>query len=330
MTIWSGARACLLGATMTAACLLTGCFDGGGDEDRDQFEVAVKVDGVADASNPMTDGESTTISVPSGSILAFDSEADTTWTQTATDSTFEVTSSSMTSKSLSVTSYIGGKLVIVFADKADATKTATLTVNVAPKEFQQVARVDGEVETWSIVTTLATGEVEQSQSVRRTVLLEDGYAIEYLSSETGQALSRGLYDSHDGYLGTTRPDGSFPCLYDKPVVNQVFPLHVGLTWDGEASRHCVNGDTSQTYSRTVEAYEQVLVAQGSHDALRIKFVADYSVTSADTSIPPFSSTTTATCWWAVDLGRYVKCDYVFTASDLQPYSQTQELTSLTH
>jgi hypothetical protein len=327
MTIWSGARACLLGATMTAACLLTGCFDGGGDEDRDQFEVAVKVDGVADASNPMTDGESTTISVPSGSILAFESEADTTWTQTATDSTFEVTSSSMTSKSLSVTSYIGGKLVIVFADKADATKTATLTVNVAPKEFQQVARVDGEVERWSTATTWSTGEVEHYDTVRRTDLLDDGYAVEFLSVDTGSVYSRLLYDSHDSYLGTTRPDGSFPCIYDQPVVNQVFPLHVGSTWNGQASRSCVTGDTTRTYTRTVEAYEQVVVAEGQHDALRIKSVETFSL--APVGLPPFTDTITSTCWWAVDLGRHVKCNHDHAPSDGAPYTSTEELTSLT-
>jgi hypothetical protein len=66
-SMWGDARARALGAVAMAAMLgLGGC---GGGDDTPALEVTVKVDGVADASNPLTAGESTTISVPSGTTL---------------------------------------------------------------------------------------------------------------------------------------------------------------------------------------------------------------------------------------------------------------------
>lgn len=130
------------------------------------------------------------------------------------------------------------------------------------------------VEDWSTTTTLSNGEVEQYETHRRTVLLDDGYASEFFNADTGIASSRLLFDSHDLFLGTTRPDGSSPCIYDEPVVNQLFPLHVGATWGGTSSRSCVTGDLSRTYSRTVEAYERVVVAEGQHGTDPLNAVGD--------------------------------------------------------
>lgn len=330
--MWISARACLLGVTVAAAGLLAACGGGGGGKDDHgaEFGVSVKVNGVADASNPLTTGESTTISVPSGSALVFDSEGETTWAPKATGSNFEVTNFSLTSKSMGVTSNGGGKLVIVFADKAQASKSATLTINVAPKEFAQVARVDGELETWSSVTTNAVGEVTRDPDIlKRTSFLDDGYAVELGSVSPDIFYGRSLYDSQDRLLGSSQVDGSLPCLYDQPVVNVAYPLHVGLTWGGHATSHC--GDqahpliNSQTYSGTVETYEQVTVAQGKHDALRIKWVADFSVSDPNGTR---SYTVNKTCWWAIDLGRYVKCNAAYTSVDDDPSSNVQELKAL--
>ncbi len=328
MTMWSRARACVLGATVVAASLLAACGGGGGGGDSGpEFAVAVKVNGVADASNPMTPGESTTISVPSGSALVFDSEGETTWAPKATDSSFEVTNFSPTSKAIDVTSNTGGMLVIVFADKADASKSATLTVNVAPKEFQRVARVDGELETWSTDKTEA-GKVDHYTGAFHTVLKDDGYAVE-IGEHVPYYYGRANYDSQDRYLGWTYQDGSGPCFYDKPVVIQAYPLHVGLSWNGQAKSVCYGVRTTNlTYTRTVEAYERVVVPQGTHDALRIRSVESYSVT--DDGVPPSSSTKTSTCWWAVDLGRYVKCITDYTLSDSDPYHLVDQMTGLTH
>lgn len=316
-----------------ATSVLTACGGGGGGEETHEFEVAVKVDGVADDSNPLTNGEATTINVASGATLVFDSEIETRWSPSATSSSYEVKGFSFTSKSLTVDSNAGGTLSIVFSDKADASRKATLTVNVAPKEFQPVARLDGQVETWSETSVDTTGGASHYDSLRRTVLMDNGnYAVEFGDPATPDdySVTRSLYDAQDRYLGFVNTESGTECFYDNPVTLLSYPLHVGKSWSGDAKRVCGLQTFSQHYSRTVEAFEQVVVPQGKHDALRIKSEAQYSSTFSDPDIPPYSYTMNTTCWWAVDLGRNVKCTSVVTNSDGTTYSNSGVMTGLAH
>ena len=307
---------------------LAACGGGGGHDDP-PLEVSVSVDGVTDP-NTLTPGESATISVPSGATLVFSSEGQTGWTPVATESTFQVNSFSFTSKSLTVDSNGGGSLVVVFKNNADETQKATLTVNVAPQEFQAVARVDGEVEAWSETAVESDGSSSQSNFFRRTVLMDaGGYGLDIASTPGAYSQSRSLYDAQDRYLGFVNTATGSECRYDNPVAFVSYPLHVGQTWSGDAKRVCGFQTFAQQYSRSVEAYERVVVPQGSHDALRIKAEAHYSVTYSDPNVPGYGYTTNSTCWWAVDLGRNVKCDYVFHYDDSTTGSRTEVMTSLT-
>jgi hypothetical protein len=317
---------------VAAALVVLGALSacgGGGGRDNPPLEVSVSVDGVADAST-LKPGESTTIDVPSGATLVFGSQGDTRWTPVATDSSFDVNSFTFTSKSVTVSSITGGTLVIVFSNKADETQKATLTIRVAPKAFQAVARVDGEIEAWAEASVASDGSSGQSQYFRRTVLLDaGGYKIQSGSTPDTFSPTYSLYDAQDRYLGSANTD--FECLYDNPLVYVNYPLQVGKTWSGDATRNC-NGSPltySQHYTRTVKAYERVTVPQGSHDTLRVEAQVDFKITSSD---PVYSGTTytaNSTCWWAVDLGRNVKCEYLYHFEDGTSESYTDVMTALT-
>jgi len=327
--LWGRACARAMGAATLAATLLLGAC-GGGHDTPPPLAVTVKVDGVA--SQELADGSSEVIEVASGATLAFESAGETRWAPAATDSSFHVNSFSFTSKSLTVTSYTGGTLVVVFTDKADSTQKATLTVNVAPQEFQHVARVDGEVEVQSLTSTDAAGAVTQRDLYLRTVLMDQGaYGLDIGNGPDDYSGQRSLYDAQDRYLGFAFPALGTDCRYDNPVAYVSYPMHVGRRWAGSATRNC-NGNpfiTSQDYSRSVEAYEHVVVPEGTHGALRIKAEAHYTVTNSDDDTIVDHYSTISTCWWAVDLGRNVKCNYVFEYEDGSSDSRVDVLTSLT-
>jgi hypothetical protein len=111
------------------------------------------------------------------------------------------------------------------------------------------------------------------------------------------------------------------------VANVSYPLHVGKSWSGDAKRACGGLTISLHYERSVEAYERVIVPQGGHDALRIKLEATY--TYSQPGMDSFGQTVTGTCWWAIDLGRNVKCDYVYHYDDGSSESRSDVLISLT-
>ena len=316
-------------AALVLFSALSACGGGDGREDNPPLEVSVSVDGVTDADT-LTPGESAAISVPSGATLVFSSEGQTRWAPVATESSFQVNSFSFTSKSLTVTSNGGGSLVVLFKDKADETKTATLTVTVAPKEFERAARADGEVETWSTVSVDVEGNTYHGGGLYRTVLTDNGaYEVHVGNSETGLYSQRQRYDAQDRYLGFAALGADVNCTYDQPVVQVGYPMHVGKTWSGEAHRDC--GDMTylsfdQSYVRTVEAFERISVPEGSHEALRIRAEVTYTNIGGD---PNDGYTSTNTCWWAVDLGRNIKCEYVSHYTDGKTSSQTTTLAKRT-
>lgn len=324
-----------MGVAVAATSILAAC-GGSSGEDTPDFEVTVKVDGVADSSNPLTDGESTTINVDSGATLVFDSEIETRWTPTATNSTYDVNTFSFNAKSLTVNSNGGGTLSIVFSDKEDAARNATLTVVVAAKQFARVPIVDGEIQEWTMTYVRRDDLKTIDHNRTRAVTNNDGsYGLQFAFLNFSDSYtSRTDYDAQDRTLGTRGLVGIHTCSYSTPVAWYNYPMQVGATWSGEAERTC-DGETlnKQAYVRTVEAFERVTVPAGTFDAVRVKSVVNFTVYT-DPSIPGGQYTYTRTCWWAVDIGRHVKCigeyDYPDGTPDYYTRSSTEILTSLGH
>ena len=329
--MWMSGRARQLGGVVAfvASIALSAC--GGGGHDRPPLEVSVSVDGVTDA-NMLTSGESTTINAPSGATLVFSSEAETRWEPVATDSSFTVNSFSLTSKSLTVTSNGGGSLVVVFSDNADAGKKATLTVTVAPKEFERLAVADGESSDWTYVR-VDRDDHSVTDDLRAHVQILDN---EGNYSDWNETLNTGgsswvttNYDAQDRMTGINYSSGG--CTEDAPVVLTSYPLHVGKQWSGTSTRTCSDGRSNdQSYERTVEAFERISVLAGDYDALRIRSVSNFTNVS-DTNVPGGAYSATRTCWWATTLGRNVKCEYAYAYPEGTPSTYSRSLTqTMTH
>jgi hypothetical protein len=304
--MWMGAPLRALGVVAVMALAACGGSDG---DDKPALEVIVKVDGVADAAGPLSAGETSTVAVASGTTLVFDSPGETRWEPTASESSFAVNSFSFTSKSMTVSSNAGGTLVVVFTNKADASQKATLNVTVAPKEFERVAPREGEIAIWNSKLYYSDGTTTDEGYRTRATLLENGqYGLDRAYSDSPDAyVTRSLYDEQDGYLGWSSLGSSFSCLYDASTANVSYPMHVGKTWSGSATRTCTDGSGfGVNFTRTVAAFQRLTVAAGEFDTLRIESELAYEL-----SIPSDNYTVTSTCWWAVQSGRMVKCDYVY-------------------
>jgi len=311
-------------AAVAAVWALSACGGGGGGEDAPEFAVAVKVDGAADASNPLVAGETTTIEVASGATLTFDSEGETRWTSTATSSTFDVDAFSFTSKTLTVNSPAGGRVVIEFIDKADTSKKATLTVNIAAHRYERVARVNGEISEWQY-TQQDEGYPANITTGRQRVVMNEadgGYEIQRGPLDDTSPYERSnLFDAQDRSLGLRYLTFDYYCTNSVPVVSYDYPLHVGKAWAGQYERSCymngeVVGTEAMSFVRTVEAFERITVPAGAYDTLRIKR------TDADGTRP-------STCWWSVELGRDVKCVAVYASPDAPTETYTDVLTRYT-
>jgi hypothetical protein len=256
--------------------------------------------------------------VASGATLAFNSEVETNWSQEATSSTYEVGASSLTSKSLTVTSNAGGTLRIVFTDKNDSARKATLNVVVAPREFERVPVIEGEVrETEAAVSLLGGQQFDFLTRFRVALDGADGLYSEEISDISPTSPSSEPYtfmhrDAEDRRVGSSSASGT-TCSYSVPVVDVSYPMHVGKVWSGETVRTC-SGTVSfeMTAQSVVEAYESITVDAGTFDTLRIK--TENAFTNSDNPrIPGGAYSATRTCWWAVDIGREVKCEasYVY-------------------
>lgn len=321
-TRWLGAALC--------GVVLAGC--GGGGDEGAEMEVAVSVDGVADTSNPLVVGEATTIHVASGSTLVFASDEETRWAPVGAGSSFTVNAFNFTSKSIIVSSNGGGTVTVAFADKRDATKTATLTIVVAPKEFARVAPQEGR---WFDVlarATLKDGETFDfpERLVTRLGGPDGAYHLDVMEGAGYlNNTSRRLYDGQDRYVGSERLGGAV-CTYDNPLVYQSTPMHVGKTWSGSASRGCTDSvgtysSFSMSYTREVKAFERISVPAGAFDTLRVESQLQYT-NATGRGIPGNAYTGTQTCWWSVVLGRDVKCVVEYTYPDGSPGSVTARVT----
>jgi hypothetical protein len=312
-----------LGLAATLAIGLTwglSACGGGGGEDEPDFAVTATVQGDTAPGTTLAAGQSATLSVPSGATLVFSSEGETRWTHTPTDASFTVDSFSWTSKQLTVQSNGGGSVVIVFTGKDDDAERSTLTVNVAPRRFDRVAKVLGEREDWSdtVVTRAGTTQLNSSSRVVTSIEADESYWVD-------RSFARYLYDAADRLLRSEFTSGR-TCNYAYPVEGVSYPLYVGKSWTQDNRYDCSDDSGSNsTAVRTVEAFESVEVPAGAFGALRIR--SSFSITN-DSSVPGGAHSSEQVCWWAINIGRYVKCESVLTYPDGVPDYHARTLASV--
>lgn len=95
------------------------------------------------------------------------------------------------------------------------------------------------------------------------------------------------------------------CEFEPAVMAFSFPLWVGKTWQGAWNTvRCVDSiEGSGTASGLVETFEAVDVPAGRFDSLRVRLTLTTDPASAGGL-----QAGERLCWWAVDIGRIVRCE----------------------
>lgn len=302
----------LVGALGVAA--LAGCWDSNSSDDQAPMTVTVEVNGVA--SGELQAGNSLTIQVPSGAEVVMQSNVDSTWAPTDPDGTMAVDRSEPRYLSATLSSWTGATAVMEITNGTAAGEVITVTFQVDLAEFQPVTAQVGDAFYWQSVDDNGTGDVT-IRNRRETVV---DVAADGSWSQTVDSLANGGYyhdrttyfDAEDSEVGFVIE--GLTCSYEPPDAKVSFPLFVGKTWSNDTSFDGCQGDNyewEQIETRTVQGHERISVPAGEFDTLRIHGEAQVTIYDMEER----HATRSETCWWAVTLGRFVKCEWAWTYLD---------------
>ncbi|MCD9230274.1 hypothetical protein LPV64_15525, partial [Ralstonia pseudosolanacearum] len=131
------------------------------------------------------------------------------------------------------------------------------------------------------------------------------------------AVERYSSDADGNRLTRTYLNNGNVCTYAPKRDMLNFPLSVGKTWTTTWQYSCAAGYREfATLNAAVEALEVLAIPAGTFNALRIHYAL--AITNSNDSQLPGGSTGSAAynqdyrCWWDVDGGRIVKCDFTYT------------------
>ncbi|CAG9168964.1 hypothetical protein CURE108131_09770 [Cupriavidus respiraculi] len=313
-------------ATGLAAC-------GGGGDDDDSFRLSGSANGAA--VKTLTDGQSTTLDIVSGQELRFTSTSPVTWTATAEKTTVTQRDQSSSVWSAALKSPEGGKVTLVARSTANASKTATIVINVPAHRYTAKAIKTGEAITFREVGTLLDGSALDSTYTQTTTAVDTTTGIATLRSVDSVLGLTDIYtqDADRNRLTRTVASNGNLCNFTPKRDYQNFPLYVGKTWQSSWQYSCAAGyRENAAVTAEVQAFEPVMVGATSHDALRIGYKVSYTKSNdfflTGGPVGNASYQLDNTCWWATDLGRVIKCTFSYTYDGAQPANYRKQFTQM--
>jgi hypothetical protein len=297
--------------------LTTGC--GGGADPKEPLSVTVSVDG--SPTETLDAGESATIEADSGATLVLYSAVATSWNMIAVTSTYTVIGATEGSKSVVVSSNGGGTLDVVLSTSSG--EQVNLRIVISPRHFERLPMRDGEASEWTVTEERQGSEPESSIYRRQVQLQADGYFVDETLADSDEYALRSIYDADDRELGDIwLPTGNH-CFYSDAIKHFHYPMFVGGLWSGQAQRVCA-GTYDLIYTGAVEAFESISTPAGTFDSLRVRVKTKYE----NFSRPDETVTSkTSVCWWAVEIGRNVKCELAYQYSGgVVPFGRIKTVT----
>lgn len=318
------------------AAAATGCGGGGSEPAASPFQVQATS---TDASQPavtLASGQEQAITVAPGTQVTLSSVADTRWSVAASSASYQVESFSLTQKVLTVSSIPGGEVTVELRSDSDTTARAVLHIGVTPRQFNPAVLRVGELRTWRQSYVYVGGDTFTRDLNSRVSSLDSdgGFSLQSLS-DNGTVLNVSTYNADWAQTSILVSSTGLQCTQSQKSSASRFPLVVGQSRTFSADESCTDGFIATTSgTEQVAGYTSVTSALGTYDAL--KLVTTSTSTAFDPSAPGGSSETSSTvdtCYWAVDLGRTILCDSVWTFPGTPASGSIrtlrQELTSLT-
>lgn len=157
MRNWTGFTAAALLAVALSACG-GGGDDGGNEAGKDTgFQLSASLDGTPVTGFALKDGGSTTLNIASGQELRLSASNGVTWTASMEKTTIQPKSQNSAVWDAVLISPEGGTVTLVAKSAADASKLATIRIEVPPHRYARVAAKVGETTLWREQGTTVDG-----------------------------------------------------------------------------------------------------------------------------------------------------------------------------
>ncbi len=199
--------------------------------------------------------------------------------------------------------------------QASVTRQAQAARRPTPEQFTGRLREVDETLVWQQTeTTVGNTNAARTYSDHVTAVNADGsFAFERFNG-AGSVFERYTSDTHGSRLSRDVVANGNRCSFN-PGRNFVsFPLYVGKVWLSNWTQACTLGYQETVNQLTaVTGRETIAIAAGSYDALRLNYVTlisksnDANLQNGSTGEAAYLQE--ATCWWATDVKRIVKCSY---------------------
>ncbi|MDO3523867.1 hypothetical protein [Ralstonia pseudosolanacearum] len=184
------------------------------------------------------------------------------------------------------------------------------------QQYYPKAQTAGATLVWSETITRLNSAGSTRTRTNVTTSVANGIAT-VDASEGGTAVERYTSDADGNRLTRMYLNNGNVCTYAPKRDMLNFPLSVGKTWTTTWQYSCAAGYREfATLNAAVEALEVLAIPAGTFNALRIHYAL--AITNSNDSQLPGGSTGSAAynqdyrCWWDVDGGRIVKCDFTYT------------------
>jgi hypothetical protein len=183
----------------------------------------------------------------------------------------------------------------------------------APAATTPITRTEAQVGDYFVYSTTTTQTLPataQPTAYFRTdsylSIANDGTSQRVSTYSNGIAAAQSNLDVNDGQVGRILVNGGSTCSYTPALqTSPPYPRSVGQTWSGSSVSTC--GTTTGTFTHTgkIVAHEPLVVPAGTFDSYRAE-ITGMSVTSTS------SVAQQLTCWYSVQRGAMLKCDYITT------------------
>jgi len=228
----------------------------------------------------------------------------------------------------------GGQVEIKARSSNDPSQEATLTVVVNPQRYARADFIAGEQRTWRETNTRNGGSVDVNDTLMVTTMADAaGHNTELRDAGTQALKETRVLDADDNRLSRSYPNGN-SCTYAPSRHLLDYPLYYGKSWTTDWTYACSAGYRETAHAvAAVEDYERITVAQGTHDALRLRtqvaFTKSNDANLDGGALGQAAYSQDIVCWWSVTLKRTVKCTttYHYVGTEPAAYSKTfaQEL-----
>lgn len=332
MRNWTGFTAVAL-----ALAALSGCGGGGGDESGGNdtgFQLSASLDGTPITGFALKDGGTTTLNIASGQEVRLSASNGVTWTASMEKTTIRPKDQNSAVWDAVLISPEGGTVTLVAKSAADASKLATIRIEVPPHRYARVAAKVGESTLWREQGTNVDGSPfdRSYRDTTEAVDAQGGFTMNRYSV-SGTLTDTFLNDADRNRTARIRADNpTQTCTFTPKREHFQYPMFVGKTWQSGWQYQCGAFHETAVLEASVEAFERVAVGSDTFDTLRVK----YGVAFTNSNDGNLSNGVTGNaayrmdyrCWWATELGRAVKCEFDYSyvgtepAGNIRHYTQT--------